>query len=94
MAWLKVAEGKSGAREVAVALLLLWVFLLLWCQFLAPENSFFERQFESITTGIFLIVGGAFGVPSVLNRLPNAPTPAPRVPLGKAARRDPDAHVE
>lgn len=91
MAWLKIAPGKSGAREVATSLLLLWVFLLLWCQFSAPADSFFERQFEAITTAIFLVVGGAFGVPSVLNRMGGAQAPAPRIPL---RNRDPDKNVE
>jgi len=95
MSWLKIAPGKSGARELATGLIILWVAYCVWLHgFVAVADvKTYEGYFEIITTAVFVVVTGAFGVPSVMNRLTGGSTPAPHVPL-KGARKDPDHGVE
>ena len=93
MSWLKIAAGKSGARELAVALLIFWGFItgwLLW--WLEPATvATYRELYGTITMAIFAIAGGAFGVPAVMNRLPGVPGPQPpatghRSPLQRQER--------
>lgn len=95
MKWLPtVSAGKSGAREVALTLLLLWTFLLCWAQFIAPPDSFFERKFDTVTTAIFTFALGAFGIAAVMNRLPSSTTPHPGQRPSTTPRRPSDDKVE
>ena len=93
MSWLKITAGKSGAREVGFFLLALWVFLVMWAQFIAEKDTFFERKFDSITTAVFSFALSAFGIASVMNRL-SQNDPAPRVPLGQRGTAAPKREIE
>lgn len=95
MSFFKIAPGKSGARELAVMLTILWVFYCVWLHAWVPtaDVKTYEGFFDTITTAVFVVITGAFGVPSVMNRITGGNTPAPHVPL-RGARRDPDGGVE
>lgn len=76
MRWLKIAEGKSGSREVAAALLIFWTFitgwLLWWIERSAVDS--YKDIYSTITTAVFTFGLGAFGVQAVMNRIgPSAP---------------------
>lgn len=92
--WPKISSGKSGAREVAGALLMLWAFLVGWMHFWIPKEdvSYYKESFSTITTAIFTFSFGAFGVAAVMNRLPGGSAPPGRdrqmSPTPGAHRRD------
>lgn len=83
MRGLIISAGKSGARELATALLIFWAFIVAWLLFWIPKEdvSFYKETFGTISFAIFTFGGGAFGIASVMNRLPTQTGPAPHLPL-------------
>ncbi len=94
MRWLKIADGKSGSREVALSALIFWAFItgwLLWWRSSTEINDY-RWIYEKITDAVWLFAGGAFIGNMVANRFPPrppAPTPYP-YPASPARRDDPD----
>lgn len=80
MTWLFVSNGKSGKREVAVALLIFWAFITgyLWFWLDQEAITFYREIYGVITTSVFLFAGGAFGFDAYLKNRP--PEPAGRMP--------------
>jgi hypothetical protein len=64
MKWIRFAEGKSGKREVAIALLLMWAFasayLFFWIDPSIIEK--YEAIWDTLTWAVFLFAAGAFGI--------------------------------
>lgn len=63
MTWL-VMSAKSGKREVAISLLMLWAFITGYVFFwITPaEVTDYKETYSTITTAIFMFAGGAFGL--------------------------------
>lgn len=63
-AWLKLEAGKSGKRETAVALLMLWALYsttLFW--FKSPDEIMALKDvYSTISTAVFVFATGAFGL--------------------------------
>lgn len=89
MNWFRISGGKSGAREVAVSLLMMWAFLTGYiCFYIEPEGIVLYREvYGVITTAIFTFALGAFGIHKFLNREQEA---APYVSL-KRGRGEPES---
>ncbi len=82
MKFLQLAPGKSGAREVAVAMFMLWAFLVCWLHFWINKEdvAFYRESFSTVTTAVFGFGLGAFGIASIMGRLgsPAGNEPQPR----------------
>ena len=94
MTWLRLSEGKSGKREVAVALLMLWAFITSYIFFWIPAEtiSFYRDIFGTVTLAVIGFAGGAFGFDAYLkNRGGPAPDyqPPPRRRHGADGPGDP-----
>jgi hypothetical protein len=64
MKWIKFAEGKSGKREVAISLFLMWAFAYAYVFYwIEPELiEKYERVLDGLTLAVFTFGAGAFGL--------------------------------
>lgn len=60
----KIAEGKSGTREFAIANTLFWAFLTVWQFFIRPPDQVetYYKMWDAVTTAVWLFNAGAFGI--------------------------------
>jgi hypothetical protein len=70
VSWIKFAEGKSGKREVAVSLILMWAFasayLFYWLD--ADVIEKYEGIWETLTWAVLAWAAGAFGIDFLAKR--------------------------
>lgn len=95
MSWFVLSAGRSGAREVATAMLILWAFVSGWLLWWLPKGDVdaYREIYSTMTTAIFTFSLGAFGISAVMNRLQPVAGPAPRVPLGRPGGDGPERHT-
>ena len=96
MRWIHLQPGKSGAREVAVALLIFWVFLVCYLFFWIPKDDVasYREMFGTVTMAIFAVVTGAFGVAAVMNRMPGSAPQPPRSIGGASPPNRPSREID
>lgn len=89
MKFLKLGEGKSGTREVAVAGLMFWAFITCWLFWWIPPEMVetYKGPWTDLMTTVWLFAGGAFGVTvavksGVLDRWRSPPQPRERDRMG------------
>ena len=64
MTWALLSTGKSGKREVAVSLLLLWAFASAYVFFWIPSEKVkdYTEVWSTLTWACLLWAAGAFGI--------------------------------
>lgn len=60
----ELKNGKSGKREVAGALLILWGFVSGYVFFWIPtaDVAAYREVYSTVTTAVMMFAGGAFGL--------------------------------
>lgn len=93
MTWSIFSSVKSGKREVAVSLLMFWVFVSGYLYFWIPAETFakYAGGWDTLTWATFAFAAGAFGIDFVMK---NRTAPVPSTPLRRrAADKDgPEQH--
>lgn len=82
MTWSMFSTAKSGKREVAVSLLMFWVFVSSYLFFWIPAEVFAKYQdgYGTLTWAVIGFAAGAFGIDFVMKAKTGAlgSDPAPR----------------
>lgn len=80
MTWCVLSTGKSGKREVALSLLLLWAFATGYVLFWLPAEAVkdYSEVWDTLTWATFAWSAAAFGLDFVMKSRGLTPTAAPR----------------
>lgn len=85
----KIASGKSGTREVAIALLMFWAFITGYVFFYITHDQVadYKDMWMHMTTAVLMFAAAAFGLNYAVQNgvLPNRGNPdcPPHVPVGR-----------
>jgi len=97
MTWTLLSTGKSGKREVAISLLMLWAFITGYLFFWIPAENFSEYE-EGYTTITWAVLGwsaAAFSIDFMMkNGALGSNSAKPQRRAIDRAPRNPDKGVE